>query len=1748
MAGLKFDITGDNSNMLDALQGTQNGVKQTAKIVEQSGQSIEQTFERIKNAAGLAFTTFTAKEFIQSVMQVRGEFQQLEVAMNTMLGSKEKADQMMTEMTTLAATTPFDLKSVAGGAKQLLAYGFEAEKVSDTLRRLGDIAAGLSINLGDLTYLYGTTMAQGRLYTQDLNQFTNRGIPMIQELAKQFGVADSEVKKLVEEGKVGFPEVQKVIESLTDKGGKFGGLMEAQSHTIVGQWSNIQDSIDMALNEIGKSSEGIINAALSGTSFLVEHWEEVGTAILAAASTLGIYKASLMGMTAMNTAAKNIGYDAEIAQLQALIPVKEQEAKTDLEIAAANGTLTTEKAALIASLREEAAAHLEVLEAEAAAAQANFNLATSEAAEAVLDLDAAKEKVSVMEELYDAALATGNAEKIEAAETALNTAMSEKNSAAKALNTAQSKAHAAVTEMTATRKAADTAATQLNTAENVANTTSTSLLTMAKMQLKVAIDAVNASFLASPLFWIAAVIVGVTYAAYRLATAESTHEQAIRESNEALDEQNKKLEDRKNKISSLIKTIQDENATEYDKIAAYTELKDLAPELTKAYTQQQLATMEAAESQKLLNENMNEAQYKEAQKAVEELTEKQNQLQAAIQAALSNGGGLGVMGMYNKLALVNEKLDIAATKLANMNIIRQQVADEARPIEIRVEEAKSNYNTKKAILDFYSEAITLTEDWQRGNEIINYATGETRLEKFIRKAKADIEDLRHKVEDNPMDVNLRMQYEQKQKILNEVLNMKINMANSGVTTIPLFFKVNFNQLKQQVNQAQKRFNYLTGQWENGGSGDNQNINDAIKKARKEKREADKAVKKAKTVGERKAALEKRDNADKSLKDLGEDPNAEQKAAKAAAKEKERKAKEAKRKAEQAENERIQLAKDQQRYNELVDKQALERKRKEEDLVLETEKAKTEALKEGYEKTRRTLEDTFEREKLDIERWYEDLKQKKIDSARQLFEADPKNKKSKAIFDPNSVDILYTKEETDDYNAKIDAALVKYNKGIADIDKKQEDEILKQKVALTTYLKEYGTFEEKKLAITKEYEEKTQKAKTIGEKASLEMQRNKDIEKLSNDEVYNTIDWDGVFSDLQGHTKEYLQGIRNQLQELLNTGNLPIDQMQVVSEKIQTIDSELGKQQGIWDFIGERTREHNRLVQEAADAQERLNVAKSKEVGANFKLNTIKSEVQNALSKAGLNLNLEDINTSSLNEKIDLTDEKFKSMSDVLQRLAVAEGKLIEARKKVTEATNKAKQSEDKSKRTSAQSFADWFSDAQEFIAKKGIDQIPDLLDSIGLGNSGAANFAKHGLDAFNSASGAAADFASGNYIGAVVKGVSAVKSFISAFSGGSNHEEKVAIQKEISKRIETLNTSINKLTDKIEKSYGIDALTVGQEALKLQTKNTQSAWNGLFAAGEDNYGKGHSDFYHWNKNTRYIAKSIAQDYSIGFVNSWQDLFSKLQHLQGNKGAEIMNDIRTNHADWWSIMQTQGYNDGAIGKWLDQIADSFDKVSNIVKKTKAQITGTTEDNVFSSFMDNLYSLADETEDVFDNISKNWQKMINKMVINNVLGGKYRKAIADWYEEWYSAYNNNNNIDATEISNLKEKYNEIVKNASNEINLLKEQGLLRDDSSYKQTASANSATSITYDQANVLTGLITAGNIDRVQMKDAVVNAIANITAIMSFSSLTSTTIVEIRNLMISNNSYLEDILKYTKQIFNGFTAQINDVNKNLKELK
>lgn len=299
---INLTVVIDNEEAIRKLRELQNVAKTTTSSVVKDSERMDASWQQMKSTlmrltAGVSFAALA-----KQVVQIRGEVQQLEVAFETMLGSKEKADTLMSEIIDLAAKTPFGLQDVSNATKMLLAYGSTAEEVTGEIKMLGNIASGLSIPLNDLIYLYGTTRTQGRMFTMDLRQFMGRGIPLAEELAKQFGVTKDKVGELVTAGKVGFDDMAKALQAMSSEGGKFNNLMDKQSATISGQISNLEDSIYQMFNEIGRSSEGVISDLISGASWVVEHYQEILNVLKYVIAAYGSYKAALILVAAAQKA------------------------------------------------------------------------------------------------------------------------------------------------------------------------------------------------------------------------------------------------------------------------------------------------------------------------------------------------------------------------------------------------------------------------------------------------------------------------------------------------------------------------------------------------------------------------------------------------------------------------------------------------------------------------------------------------------------------------------------------------------------------------------------------------------------------------------------------------------------------------------------------------------------------------------------------------------------------------------------------------------------------------------------------------------------------------------------------------------------------------------------------------------------------------------------------------------------------------------------------------------------------------------------------------------------------------------------------------------------------------------------------------------------------------------------------------------------------------------------------------------
>lgn len=334
---LLFQVRADQSQIQKDVEAIKKQFEQMTNKAVEEGKKQANVWQTLLKGATAYFTLQGAQSFISQMVAVRSQFQQLEISFGTMLKSKEKANELMAQLTDLAAKTPFGLEEVSEGAKKLLAFQVPAQEVTETLRRMGDVASGLGVPMGQLIHVYGQVKAQGKLMTNDLYQFMNAGIPIIAELSKVVGKSETEIKDMVSAGKIGFTEIQAVIKNMTNEGGLFYNLMAEQSKSLGGQISNLKDNFDQMLNEIGKASEGIVSGAIKGVSFLVENYETIGKLIAGLIVSYGTYRAALIATAAVQqvVAARTAGMTvAEMAHYTWLVLVEKAQKLLNLTMLA----------------------------------------------------------------------------------------------------------------------------------------------------------------------------------------------------------------------------------------------------------------------------------------------------------------------------------------------------------------------------------------------------------------------------------------------------------------------------------------------------------------------------------------------------------------------------------------------------------------------------------------------------------------------------------------------------------------------------------------------------------------------------------------------------------------------------------------------------------------------------------------------------------------------------------------------------------------------------------------------------------------------------------------------------------------------------------------------------------------------------------------------------------------------------------------------------------------------------------------------------------------------------------------------------------------------------------------------------------------------------------------------------------------------------------------------------------------------
>lgn len=540
MADLDFNIKGNNEKFIRETEQIRSSIKSiTIELKSASNESngftniLKKTFDMLGGKEAL-------KEFVSDVIRVRGEYQQLELSFSSLLQNKGEADNLMSQMMRSAAETPFSLTELASEAKQLIGYGVASEEVNDTLLQLGEIASGVGAPLEQITSLYGAVMTQGSLYAEDLTKFSASGVPILQGLADILGVNTEKVNEMVAAGTIGFPEVQKVIENLTNEGGRFYGSMDEQSKTIVGEINNLRDAWDMMLNGIGESQEEMVSGAIGGIAYLVESYEQIGKILLTLVETYGVYKAACI---------------ANIVFTQSL-------ATTQMELG------------------------------------------------------------------------------------------------------------------------------------------------LVMVKLRKAFITLTASMNLNPWVLAATAIIGLGLAMWNLADRTTAAEKAQKRFNAEQDKFNQQQEKRKQKIESLIHVIQDETETENAKTKAYEELQKYSPALTEAYSREEIANLDLAESQRICNEERDKMDYDHVVSKINTITDSIKQLKAENGKVIGTTTGGMVMTIDNTAAIKQNEneLKIYKKQLEEHNRLKKEAEENKKPIEERITVAKDNLDK---IREEYNKVNTL---------------------------------------------------------------------------------------------------------------------------------------------------------------------------------------------------------------------------------------------------------------------------------------------------------------------------------------------------------------------------------------------------------------------------------------------------------------------------------------------------------------------------------------------------------------------------------------------------------------------------------------------------------------------------------------------------------------------------------------------------------------------------------------------------------------------------------------------------------------------------------------------------------------------------------------------------------------------------------------------------------------------------------------------------------------------------------
>lgn len=816
-----------------------------------------------------------------------------------------------------------------------------------------------------------------------------------------------------------------------------------------------------------------------------------------------------------------------------------------------------------------------------------------------------------------------------------------------------------------------------------------------------------------------------------------------------------------------------------------------------------------------------------------------------------------------------------------------------------------------------------------------------------------------------------------------------------------------------------------------------------------------------------------------------------------------------------------------KLDDVIYKNAYERAKAWQSLEQEVTDAKIKAMKEGEEKViaerkrelSKEIEQIEERKNAAIKA-ERDRQKAEFDAQQSVIKA--KGGKAETWDDKKHLDTKNIQKITEQYTIIEQKTIESYNNEIYADELKSYRE----------YLKEYGNLEQQKLAIVEEYNEKIKEARAKGnifEEAKLKTDLEEQLKKLNFNDFKDSINWDSVFSDMGRLSKSYLEDLRKKLKDLLGSGTLDIDDMKIVSEQIGKIDDAISVQTDKWGWSNEKVREYNRLLQEAADAQERLRKATVEQYNAQEQQSSTKIAIQKVFAETGVSVSTNKItsqNKSTLfNEnKMNLSNEQLEKLKKLFDELAVSEVKVGKATKDVKKAQEDANISQDKA-RKSIKEIANEWAESIGNVAKK-LQEASELIDVLGFGDSDLGKKLKSGADAFNKGSQAASDFATGNYIGAAINGVGAIKSLGSALGigNGSNAKEVAETTNRLTESNERLQYSIEQLKSSIDKTSGMSAVSNYQKAYDAQKQINKQSME-ILQSQMGYHGSHHSNAYYWNLSAQDYAainRTLAQQSAVrgGYINSTINKVSSLEDIY-KLTPEQMKDIRTYNQDVWKNMTDQGKYDKT--EYWENYTDLAEKLEELTDKINQNLTQTTFDSLKDNFISNLMDMSKSAQD----FANNFTTMLNKSMLNFAVDDLANKRLKTLYEKWADKMKQGQ-LSNDDLDILKKEYDNIV-----------DEGLkIRDNiaaiTGYKEAQSQQTATgkaieAITADQASSLIGIGYAVQIAQEQGNEVRKAIAVDVSFLRIYAEQTYNNISEMRDIQYQGLEQLEAINKNTAPI-------------------